>query len=198
MNFLIGLTNKTDEDRVFRELYKIDDSTNLYMIEIALDQYTDIFNEWDPAPFKHRELDPELRLYLEESSNEIPSKYPIELCFTVPVAMQNEQIEDDLRDSLKNSFIYKRFFLRKEVEKTNKQMLLLVVVGFVCLWVANTISTEADLQSILLEGLAISGWVFIWEAVSLFFFTNRELYHRYKTYKRLQNAPVIFREAKQS
>lgn len=44
------------------------------------------------------------------------------------------------------------------------------------------------------SGLAITGWVFLWEAVSLFAFTNRELYQRYRTYKRLHNAPVIFRE----
>ena len=33
----------------FSEIYKIDESTDRYMIEIALDQYTDIFNEWDPS-----------------------------------------------------------------------------------------------------------------------------------------------------
>ena len=186
---------KKKSDRLFNEVYKIDQATNLYMIEIALGQYADIFNEWDPTPFKRRDLNPDLRLYLEECSNEIPSKYSIELCFTVPAGTRNEQIEEESRDGLKNCFISKRYFLRKEVEKTNARMLLFVVVGFVCLWVAKTISTEADLQSILLEGLAISGWVFLWEAVSLFFFTNREQYYRYRTYKRLQNAPVIFREA---
>jgi hypothetical protein len=193
MNSFIESKNK--KDKPFRDIYQIDASTNLYMIEIALDRYTDIFNEWDAAPFKRRDLDADLRLYLEECSNEIPSKYPIELCFTLPAGTRNEQAEVEARDGLKNSFISKRYFLRKEVEKTNTRMLLFVVVGFVCLWVAKTLSTEANLQSILLEGLAISGWVFIWEAVSMFTFTNREMYQRYKTFKRLQEAPVIFREA---
>lgn len=181
-------------DRIFNEIYKIDQATNPHMIEVAIDQYSDIFNEWDPAPFKRRDLDPDLQLYLEQSSDEIPFKYGIELCFTVPTGTRDKSAEEQSRNGIQNSFISNRYFLGKKIKKTNTRMLLLVVVGLVCLWVAKTLSTEANLQSILLEGLAISGWVFLGEAVSLFFFTNRELYHHYSTYKRLQNAPVVFRE----
>ncbi|UBF30023.1 hypothetical protein K9N68_38145 (plasmid) [Kovacikia minuta CCNUW1] len=194
MNPLVGLIRK--KEKPFREIYKIDELTNLYMVEVALDRYTDIFNEWDSAPFKRRDLDPDLCQYLEECCNEIPEKYSIELCFTLPAGMRNEQIEEESRDGVKNHFNSKRYFLRKEVEKTNMRMLLSVGIGFVCLWVAQALSTEAQWRSILLEGLAISGWVFIWEAVSMFTFTNREMYHRYGTFKRLQEAPMIFREAK--
>ena len=189
------------QDRLFREVYKIDQETNLYMIEVALNQYADIFNEWDSTPFKRRDLDPDLRLYLEESSDEIPFKYPIELYFTIPAGTRDERIEKEAEDGIKNSFISKRYFLGKKMKQTNMQTFRFVLVGFVFLWVAKTFSgwrAEANLQSILLEGLAISGWVFLWEAVSLFFFTNRELHHLYYTYKRLQNAPVLFREAEKS
>lgn len=58
-------------------MYLIDQVSHAYMIEVALDQYTDIFSEWDPAPFKRRDLDSDLKLYLEECSEEIPFKYPI-------------------------------------------------------------------------------------------------------------------------
>lgn len=51
------------------------------MIEIVMDQDGDIFSEWNPTPFKCRDLDPDLKLYLEGSSEEIPSRYPVELCF---------------------------------------------------------------------------------------------------------------------
>lgn len=45
-------------------------------------------------------------------------------------------------------------------------------------------------------GVSLTGWVFLWESISLIFFHNREFYHRYRTYKRLYNAPVIFQEQK--
>lgn len=184
-------------DRLFSEIYKIDESTNLYMIEIALDQYGDIFNAWDPAPFKRREIDPDLKLYLEGSSDEIPFQYPIELSFTLPQGKRNERMEEEARQGLKNSFIFKRYFLNKELKKTNSQTVMCIFLGFGFLWIGTIFSDRFEaklLLSLLAEGLFIGGWVFLLEAVSLFFFTNRDLYHRYRTYKRLQNAPVFFRE----
>lgn len=189
------------KDKLFGEIYNIDSSTNCYMIEIGLDQYADVFNEWDPAPFKRRGIDPDLELYLEESCDEIPFHYPIELCFTVPVGMRDDLIEEEALKGLKNSFLFKLYLLRKEIKQTNTQMIRFVAIGFVFLWIAAIFSEQASevmVLSILVEGLFISGWVFLWEAVSLFVFTNRELYRRYQTYKRLQNSPVIFRETEKT
>lgn len=187
------------KDKLFNEIYEIDQSTNLYMIEVGLDQYSDIFNAWDPAPFKRREIDPDLELYLEQSCEEIPSRYPIELFFTITRGSKNEQLEAETREGLKNSFIFKRYFLRKKLKKTNTQILLCILLGFALLWIGAILSNRSEetlLFSLLVDSLLIGGWVFLWEAVSLFFFTNRELYHQYRVYQRLQAAPVIFQEAK--
>ena len=188
----------TSRERLFSEIYTIDQATNLYMIEIALDQYTDIFNKWDPAPFKRREIDPDLVLYLEQCSDEIPARYPIELCFTVLPDKQDSLLEAEVRQGLKNSFIFKLYLIRKSIQKNNAQALLCVLLGFLLLWIATLFSRRYGdailpmLPSLLTDGLVIGGWVFVWEAVSLFFFTNREFYQRYRTYKRLQAAPVLF------
>ncbi|WP_088889326.1 hypothetical protein [Leptolyngbya ohadii] len=182
-------------NRLFSENYKIDRSTNLYMIEVGLDQYEDIFNEWDPAPFKRREIDSDLRLYLEESSDEIPFQYSIELCFIIPVSAYDSRIEAEARKGLINSFAFKLHLLRRQIRQTNVQMLRFVVLGFIFLAAAaifNQKDEETIILSTLTEGVFIAGWVFLWEAVSLFFFTNRELYHRYQTYRRIQAAPVVF------
>jgi hypothetical protein len=189
------------QDQLFSQIYQIDEATNLYMIEVALDQYGDIFNEWDPAPFKRREIDPDLELYLEGSSDEISDRYPIELSFTLPQGTRDEQTEQEMRDGLRNSFTFKIYLLKKELRKTNAQMLRWVLLGFIFLWLGSVLSSqfkETVLVSLLAEGLFIGGWVFLWEAVSLFFFTNRELYNRYRTYRRLHQAPVFFREAEPS
>lgn len=186
------------KDLLFSEIYHKDAATNLYMIEIALDQYADIFSEWDPAPFKRRDLDPDLEVYLEGSSEEIPLRYPIELCFTLPAGTRNAQVEEETRSGLNNSFGFRLYFLKKDIKKTNVQTLWYIFLGFLFLWVGTTFPdrlAETVAISLLAEGIFIGGWVFLWEAVSLFFFTNRELYGRYLIYRRLQNALVIFQEA---
>jgi TM2 domain-containing membrane protein YozV len=185
-----------EEDRIFSEIYSLDAATNCYMIEIGLDHYIDMFNEWDPAPFKRRSIDVDLELYLEGSSEEIPLQYPVELYFTVPAAAQNDQLEAESRSGLKNSFTFKLYLLQRELRKINTQMLRCALLGFVLLGVGKFALNQVGdtgLVSLLADALVIGGWVFLWESVSLFFFTNRELYYRYRLYKRLHDAPVIFR-----
>jgi hypothetical protein len=185
-------------DLDFSEVYAIDQANNAYMIEVALGDYTDIFNEWDPAPFKRRDLDQDLQVYLEGSANEIPSQYPIEICFTLPAGGRNQAMEEDVRAGLRNSVNFKLYLVRKEMQLINSRTLRYVFAGLGTLWVARILSKPAevsDITSVLTEGLFIGGWVFLWEAVSLFFFSNRDLYYRYRTYKRLRGSQVIFQEA---
>lgn len=184
-------------DAPFSEAYALDQSTNRYMLEIALSQYEDIFNEWDPAPFKRREIDADLELYLERSAEEIPFKYPIEIFFMLPEGARNQPLEEEIRSGLRSFFNFKLYFLKKESKSINVRMLRYIVFGFLLLWMGNTYpghDSETDWAIVLTEGIFIGGWVFLWEAVSLFFFTNREVYHRRRICNRLLNAPVFFQE----
>jgi hypothetical protein len=188
------------KDSLFSEVYALDKSTNRYMIEIALDRYEDIFNEWDPAPFKRREIDADLELYLEGSAEEIPSRYPIELFFMVPRGKQDKRMEEETRNALRSFFGFKIYFLRRELRKINIRILNYLVFGFLLLWAGNTYpghDSTRDWAVVLTEGIFIGGWVFLWEAVSLFFFTNREMYQHHRIYTRLLNAPVLFQELPQ-
>lgn len=184
------------KEELFNEIYAIDEANNAYMIEAALDHYTDIFSEWDPAPFKRRELDPDLQLYLESSADEIPQKYSIEVCFTLPSGIRDAAMEQEVRAGLKNSVDFKLYLLKKEIRLINTRTVRYVMAGLGTLLIAR-LAEPLDINiftSVLTEGLFIGGWVFLWEAVSLFFFSNRDLYNRYRTYRRLRDCQVIFSE----
>ncbi|MBW4461929.1 MAG: hypothetical protein KME47_17060 [Nodosilinea sp. WJT8-NPBG4] len=184
------------KEELFNEIYAIDEANNAYMIEAALDHYTDIFSEWDPAPFKRRELDPDLQFYLESSADEIPQKYSIEVCFTLPPGTRDEAMEQEVTE-LRNSVDFKLYLLKKEIRLINTRTARYVVAGLGTLLVAQLVEPLDIniLTSVLTKGLFIDGWVFLWEAVSPFFFSNRDLHNRYCTYKRLRNSEVIFSEA---
>lgn len=182
---------------LFAEIYRFDKKSRSFIIEIALDRYEDIFSEWDPAPFKLRDIDPDLELYLEGSSDDIPIKYPVSLSFTIPKGSKNENIEEQARNGLKNGFTFKRYFLQNEIKSKNKQTIIFFVIGFAFLWVATIFPEklrESPFPSIIVEGLFIGGWVFLWEAITLIIFTTRGLLHRNRIYKRLLSSPIQFRE----
>jgi hypothetical protein len=185
---------------VFSDVYALDHATHRYMIEIALDQYEDIFNEWDPAPFKRREIDADLELYLEGSAEEIPSRYPIELCFTLPQGQRSEALEEEARQGIRRFFGFKLHFLKLELRQITLRILNYLVFGFLLLWVGTTYpgdDSPRDWAILLAEGVIIGGWVFLWEAVSLFSFTSLEMYQRHRVYSRLRQAPVLFKELTQ-
>ncbi|AIE74550.1 MULTISPECIES: hypothetical protein [unclassified Synechocystis] len=187
----------SQRDQFFKEIYEIDPNNDAYMIEVALDSYADIFSEWDPAPFKRRDLDADLQIYLEAGAEDIPDRHGIELCFILPPGTRDMQAEKEFLTGLRNSFVFKTYQLRKEIKKDNHFILRYMVMGFALLWLGYTVPSrvsQGTISSIIADGIFVGGWVFLWEAVYLFFFTNRDLYMKHRTYRRLQRAPVIFRE----
>jgi hypothetical protein len=185
------------QDKIFSEIYRIDQSNNHYMVEIALDDYSDVFSEWDPAPYKRRSLDPDLELYLEGCSDEIPLRYPVEVCFILPKNVRDEAMEEEVRIAFRNSLMFKMYFLRRELRKTNVQAFRCILLGFLFLWLGAVFSDQYGAEgilSLLSEALFIGGWVFLWEAVSLFFFTDRDILNRFRAHRRWQKAPVLFQE----
>ena len=184
------------EDTIFAKTYRIDKSTNVCMIEIALDQYADIFNRWDSAPLERREVNPELEGYLERCSDEIPFRYSIELDITIPERMRDKQKEEKSRDGIKNHLNFKIYLLKKKLYRNIRRTFYCglagsLLLGGVAIW---QIAPHRIWLSILEQGIVIGGWVLLWEAVSLLFFADYELYRSCRTYKRLRNAAVIFRE----
>lgn len=186
---------------IFRELYRFDKKSGAYIIEIALDKYSDIFSEWDPAPFKLRDIDHDLELYLEGCSDDIPYRYPLILSFTIPMGARDEIIEEQARKGLRNGFKFKIYFIRKEIARTNARTLLFMLIGFAFLWAATIFPKQlasSVFPSLLVEGLFIGGWVFLWEAITLALFTTTGLAHSSRIYKRLLCSTIVFREVTQN
>ncbi len=179
--------------RPFQSIYQRDVQNDCYMIEIALDHYSDIFYEWDPAPFKRRDIDPDLKKYLEECVAEIPFRYGIEVCFHLPSSQHHPHAEKEARQGLETGLIFQLYLIQKQLKDVWRRVFYLLVVGFIFLWVAvDNENISGTLPMVLVHGLFVIGWVYLWEAISLVIFTTPEIWHRYRLYKRLKNAPILF------
>lgn len=72
-------------------------------------------------------------------------------------------------------------------------MLIYVVVSFTFLTLGYITRQHIELgvfTTTLIEGLFIGGWVFLWEAFSLFFFLSQKTHGRSKRYNRFLNTPI--------
>lgn len=183
-------------DSSLEKIYEKDPSTGSFIIAVAIDNYADIFNELDPSPFKNRDLNNELRIYLEDSSADIPLKYDIILQFNILTEVQEPKREERIAFGLKTYFSFIERQLQREIQGAYQKGLFYVGVAFILLFVAyflGSLSAHDVVTTTALEGITIGGWVFLWEAISTFAFKNRGIRTRSNHYKRFMAAPIRFK-----
>ena len=179
------------------QIYRPFEDTGRLMIEVSLDNYEDLFNEWDPAPFKRRDIDPDLRTFFEECSDEISLRHPIAIAFFLPKAEIDYEKQAKCVEGLRNFFQFNRYLAEKEVKRSRKSALKYSAIGVVFLAVAVVFEhffEKTVLFGILGQGLFIGGWVFMWEALTLIAFKNSELIHDMHEWERFLDAPIVFKK----
>jgi len=177
------------------KIYDRDPVSKAFIISISIDHYGDVFNYLDPAPFKRRDLDPELREYLEACSGDIPLKYPVILQFDSPVAIKDEETEEKVKAGLTTYFQFTTNAFKKDISSSYRKSFTYILTAFLLLGLSfyfHSFIPEESLFSLSAEGFYIGGWVFLWEAIAILVFKNRELYLQYKRYRRLHAATVHF------
>lgn len=187
---------RRNKENYLKQIYKTNPETNAFVIEISISDYNEIFNGWDPSPVKRRDLDPDLVDFMERCASDIPLKYPLELQFHAPKEVRNEEKESLSREGIKNNFNFTAHFIRKKLGEVRQKTIIYIVAAFAFLSVGYLSRQHVSpnlVTTILIEGLSIGGWMFLWEALSLLFFTGQEVSHRLKKYVRFQATEITFR-----
>lgn len=180
-------------------MYSVNRLSKAFMIEISLDDYDEIFNGWDASQIKRKELEPELFEYLLSASYEIPLKEDIEVCFYMKEAFLNQEKEETSRIGIGYNFKMRLHFLNMDIHRNSRRIWTYIAMSFLFLLAAYLIPNYIDLNvlfSILMEGLFIGGWVLLWEAFSLFFFSTHDIRVRKKHILRLLASPIEFKYIK--
>jgi hypothetical protein len=182
------------DERTLERIYEKDKETGAFIISIALDHYVDVFNELDSAPWRRRDLDHDLRIFLEDCSSDIPLKYDVILQFNVEQEKQDPIKEERLKVGLKTYFTFVRSGLQKKIRRSNERSVVYAVGAFFLLFASYSLAAISSnlLLATLFDVIAIGGWVFLWEAISTFAFQGREALDRYRTYQRFSTAEVRF------
>ena len=180
---------------LFEKIYDRDPASRAVIIKTSIDHYTDIFNDLDPAPFKTRDIAPDLRLYLEDCSTDIPLKHDIVMQFDAPKSIKDNDKEKKVISGLNTYFQFLMRTYKRDISSAYKKSIVYIVTSLILLSFAfylTSIIPEDFLFVTLVEGLYIGGWVFLWEAMALFVFKNREIKLKFRRYERLYKASISF------
>ncbi len=179
-------------------VYNRNPENNAFLIEVSLDDYSEIFNGWDASQLKKKDIEPELLSYIEQAGYEIPLAETIEICFYLPKVINDTEKENISIMGIQNNFKTVLFFIERLLHKNYRQILTYVSIAILFLIGAYGLRLLLpDLNftfSIVVEGFFIGGWFLMWEAFSLFFFESHDTRHRKKVYQRFLKSQIFFKD----
>lgn len=166
------------------------------LIELELNSLMQIFNSFDPAPFREKELDPEAEEYIYNTVGEFPLKKPLKIIIYIPPSEFDDESEHALKEAIRNHFSYKKVLadieLRKLLQRGRRNMEIAIVFLFLCLLIIRLLSTleQSLINTMLSEGLTIIGWVAMWEPVYVFLYGWWPIVQKKNIYKKILNMDI--------
>ena len=177
-------------------LYRINPITHRVIIDIALDRYLDYFHEWDNAVFRKRDLHAELADFLDVCSEEIPLRKALEIDFCIKDRPSDPEKEKLISASYKNYYQAQLGMTGRKIMRLLRFALILfiIAVGLIALYtILDKTKINHIFPQILVEGLVIGGWVFMWESLHIIFFESLDPMKRRRELKRFLKATLNFR-----
>ena len=163
------------------QFYTIDSESGDYIIEIALKSYDDIFNNWDSSVYNIRDLDSSLKSFLEECSYDIDTRRNIVLRFNMQNQQRDHSMERNIETGIRN---YCKYFLhvqKMHFAARRKRTIIYILVSLTLTLVSAGLQSVVHnkiINDLILLGLTVGGWVFLWEAFSLLFIQSSDLRRR--------------------
>jgi len=174
--------------------YRKDKESGRVIIPISLDKYDDVFDDWDPSPFKLRDIEDEFLDFIWDSIEDIPSHMEVIFEFSIPQPLHSEQKEKVLVSALNHQFDYMLRKNQRQRVKDYKEALRYFVIGILFFVISYTRPVESSsfFSRILSDGLFVGGWLFIWETFSDLFIKSHKLMEDRRIVQRFKRAEIQF------
>ncbi len=186
---MIGKKEDQPKDPSLDRLLRLSD------ISIAIDNYDDIFSDFDPRPYGQRALSDD---FLTEAKKMMRDKNggQLELHFLIPKKERNLAQEAIIKKRLHDHFKKHHDNLQKERKDVEKRGSRFVMAGIFIMFVASLVLYEFDRRQFLIGFLIIllepAGWFLFWEGLSQIIFKAKEKKPDLEFYDRMARCEISF------
>ena len=173
--------------------YRVEEG--VHCIDVKLQNVEQLFDNRDPAPFRERDLDPDLADYLLDAGEDLFTEDKLRVVFWLEKPCPPIEIEEAFRAHFEYA-IERGRRLRRRRRRTGQVSLtigIVLVVALIALsqFVGNTIG--GSLGAGLREGLVISCWVVMWRPIETLVYDWIPQRHERQVTEKLLTAPVEVR-----
>ena len=182
------LKEEFEEDKIKEELLKMSE------ISLWLDNYDDIFSDFDPRPYAQRAISVDLLDELKRASREKVSGQT-EIKFLIPKDLRKENEEAQIKRRLKDHF--KRHFedINRGKRKIFAKAIAFVVIGFAMLFFAafiDHLGKSGFLYSALVIFFEPAGWFTFWFSLEQIFDYFKEKNPEAVFYEKMSKSEISF------
>ncbi len=168
-----------------------------HCIDVRLNAVDQLFDNRDPAPFRERDLDPDLVEYLVGAAEDLAPLGPFKVVFWFSQPCASQEVQTGYRAH----YDYELERLQRRSHRQRRTGQVSLALGLVLLVVLLSISELIASSSngavrALREGLAILSWVVMWRPVEALIYDWLPIRRERKTMTRLRYAPVDVRTGK--
>ena len=144
------------------------------VVEIAVKNSRQLFNDRDPAPFRERDLDPQFVTYLVSTVEEFALRTKIKIKIHT---LDNDDLSSEnsliIKEAIHSYFKYESQLAYSTLKKKLRTARFFFMVGiftlFICLSLAQLVGAMKTAPPAIVEiisvGLVIIGWVAMWRPI---------------------------------
>ena len=186
--------DKKDKEAGQKNLLKISE------ISLILDNYDDIFSDFDPRPYPERALSDDFLIEAKKASRDIKSG-GLSLKLMIPRKEENNEKERLIKKRLKEHFKRHAELARLEIKRIIKLGVTMTVAGSLMLFASSYISvlagrfvTQELVLSLIYTLLEPAGWFMAWTGLDQIFYGTKEKKPEKEFYENMEKCDIVFVE----
>ncbi len=159
-------------------------------VQIAIDNYDDLFSDFDIREYKVRYISSDFLNELRMRTNKILSNKGIEICLCLPKEERNDEHEKIIAKRLKG------FFQIRHERNLNKKINILLraivfeIIGILFLFIALFFSKYTF--EYFKEFMLIPSWFFVWNGLEKYFDHRKIVYKNISYYSMIRKSQIKF------
>ena len=168
------------------------------VIELQVQKIGQLFDSFDPMPFREKDLDRRAEDYIVGWARELPRKRPIRILVHMPACEASGDHARMLAPAVERYFSYRADVLSKELKELFRvgrySLGIGLVVLAVCMLGGGIVARapwSGEFGALFNEGLVILGWVANWRPIEIFLYDWWPIVRHRNVLKRLAKAEII-------
>lgn len=190
----VNKDNSSKTPEVGKKEYIVKNLAKKIQVSFWLDDYDNLFSDFDPRPFSHRSLSDDFLTEVKKALIEINTEN-LEILLLIPHNLKNKAEEHIIQTRIHAHFKKLTLKLEKEHKKYIKNGLLLTLGGMALMLAATSIyylSISDFLINFLRTLFEPTGWFMAWYGLDHIFYISKENRHELEFSKKMSKANIKF------